>query len=67
MIPRMNIIGRKVSVVSVSGAGGFSGCSEMAVGLLRKFSGSKEYLNWLKIDLNATEIITVEDYKHAQS
>ena len=47
--------------------GGFSGCSETAVGLLIKFSGSTEYLNWLKIDLNGTEIITIEDYKHAQS
>ena len=46
---------------------GFWGCSETAVGLLRKFSGSKEYLNWLKIDLNAAEIIAIEDYKHAQS
>ena len=26
--------------------------------------GSKEHLDWLKIDLNATEIITVWHYKH---
>ena len=33
---------------------------------LRKFLGSKEHLYWLKIDLNAAEIITVEDYKHTK-
>ena len=32
--------------------------------MLRKFLGSKEHLDWLKIDLNVTEIITVHDYKH---
>ena len=30
---------------------------------LRKFLRSKEHLDWLKIDLNAAEIITVQDYK----
>ena len=25
--------------------------------------GSKEHLDWLKIDLNETEIITFQDYK----
>ena len=29
---------------------------------LRKFLGSKEYLDCLKIDLNAVEIRTVQDY-----
>ena len=29
---------------------------------LSKFEGSKEYLGWLKIDLNAAEVITVQDY-----
>ena len=38
--------------------GGFRGQSS-----LRKFLGSKEHLAWLKIDLNVTEIITVQDYK----
>ena len=28
-----------------------------------KFSGSKEHLDWLKIDLNVVKIITVQDYK----
>ena len=31
---------------------------------LRKFLGSKEHLDWLKIDLNVAEMITVQDYKH---
>ena len=29
---------------------------------LRKLLGSKEHLDWLKIDLNAVEIRTVQDY-----
>ena len=32
----------------------------------RKFLGSKEHLNWFKIDWNAAKIITIQDYKHAQ-
>ena len=47
--------------------GGVWGCSETPAGPLRKFLGSKEHLNWLKIDLNAAEIITIQDYKHAQN
>ena len=31
---------------------------------LRRLLGYKENLHWLKIDLNAAEIITVEDYIH---
>ena len=31
--------------------------------VLRKLSGSKEHLDWLKIDLNAAKIITVQYYK----
>ena len=30
---------------------------------LRKLLGSKEYLDWLKIDLNTAKIIIVQDYK----
>ena len=33
-------------------------------GDLRKLLGSKDYQDWLKIDLNAAKIITVQDYKH---
>ena len=36
---------------------GIWGCSETPAGPLRKFSDSKEHLNWLKIDFNAAEII----------
>ena len=61
MIPGVNIIDRKVSVASVNE------CSETTVGPLRKFLGSKEHVNWLKIDLNAAEIITIQDYKHTQT
>ena len=34
---------------------------------LRKFLDSKERLNWLKIDLNAAEIITVQDFKRTKN
>ena len=64
MIPGANIISRKASVASIRGAGrseplsrGFNGWSP-----LRKFVGSKEHLDWLKIDSNAVEIRTVKDY-----
>ena len=40
-------------------------CSDTPEGPLRKSLGSKKHLNWLKIDLNATNIITIHDYKHA--
>ena len=46
---------------------GVWGCSETPVGPLRKFLGSKEHLNWLKVDLNAAGIITIQDYKHIQN
>ena len=35
--------------------------------MLRKFLDSKEHLNWRKIELNTVEIITIQDYKHAQN
>ena len=69
MIPGVNKTGRKVSVARVNGAGesgvlwdpnrNFRGWSTV-----RKFLGSKEHIDRLKEDLNATEIITVQDYKH---
>ena len=34
---------------------------------LRNFLGSKEHVDWFKIDLNPTEIITIEDYKCKQT
>ena len=39
-------------------SGGFRGDAP-----IRKFLGSKEHLDWLKIDLNVAEITTVQDYK----
>ena len=38
------------------------GCSN-----LRRFLGSKEHLDWLKIDLNTTKIIAIQDYKHKKA
>ena len=32
-----------------------------------KFSGTKERLDWLKIDLNAVKIITAQDYKRTKN
>ena len=72
MISEVNIISGKTSVVSVNGAGGYGGGYEFlsknfrGQSPLKKFSGSKEHLNWLEIDLNAAEIITAQDYKSAK-
>ena len=58
MLLGVNIISRKNSVASINRAGGVWGCSETTVGV----SGArtlKENLDWLKIDLNVVEIITV--------
>ena len=64
MIPEANILSGKTSVASVNRAGtseplswGFRGWSP-----LRKFLVSKDHLDWLKIDLNAVKIWTVQDY-----
>ena len=68
MIPEVNIISGKVNIMSMNRAGGSGRCTEpCSRGFrgrrpLRKFLVSKEYLDWLKIDLNAAEIITVQDY-----
>ena len=35
-------------------------------GSLRKFLGSKEHLDWLKIDLNVAKISTVKYYRHTK-
>ena len=35
--------------------------SVSVLGTLRRILGSKEHPDWLKIDLNAAEIITVQD------
>ena len=69
MIPGANLISRKAGVASVNRAReseplgrGFRRWSP-----LRKFLGSKEHLDWLKIDLNVAETITVQDYKHKEN
>ena len=58
----------KSVVVSVNGTGG-SGGGALSRGFsrqkpIRKLSGSKEHLDWLKIDLNTAKTITAQDYKH---
>ena len=67
MIPEVNIIGRKVSVMSVNGAVGSGVFWDPSRGFrgrstLRKFLGSKEHLNRLKIYLNVAKILTVQNY-----
>ena len=52
IIPGINIRG-KASVASVSKAG--------------SSEGGEGHLGWLKIDLNATKVITVQDYKRTKS
>ena len=63
MIPGANIISGKASVASVNRAGGSEFLSRGFRGWspLRKFLGSKEHLDWLKIDLNAVKMRTVQD------
>ena len=53
MIPEVSIISRKVSIASVNRAGGLGVLWDPQL----LFLGSKEYLDWLKIDLNAAKII----------
>ena len=64
MIPGANIISGKATVVSINRAGGSESISRGFRGWspLRKFLGSKEHLDWLKIDLSVVEIRTVQDY-----
>ena len=69
MIPGMNKINGKVSVAGIYRTGGFGIFWDPGQGFrgqraLRKFLGSKEHLDWLKTDLNAAKIITIQDCKH---
>ena len=50
MISGVNLIGGKVSPASINRAGRSGGIPD-----------SKEDLDWLKLDLNAVKIITVQD------
>ena len=61
MIPVANIISRKASVKTIIEAEGSEPLSRGFRGQspLRKYLGSKEHIDWLKIDLNAVEIRNV--------
>ena len=61
MISEVNVTSRKESVARVNGPGGSEG------GTLRPSLDSKEHLDWLMIDLNVAEIITIQDYKHTKN
>ena len=64
MIPRVIIISRKACIASINGAwesGGGGFWAEPSP--LRKFLGNKVHLALLKIELNASKIITAQDYK----
>ena len=68
MIPRVIIISRKACIASINGAwesdGGEGGGAFWAEpSPLRKFLGYKVHLALLKIELNASKIITAQDYK----
>ena len=63
MIPGWNIIGGKASLASVNGAGEQRGWGGGGV----LWAGSKERLDWLNIDLNAAEWITVQEYKRTKN
>ena len=69
MIPEVNITEKQVLMEP----GGFGDCFEpLCRGFrgqspLRNFLGSKKHLDWLKIDLNAAKIITVQEYEGAKN
>ena len=58
-MPGVTIISQKVSVASIYEARIFR--------LWTEFLGSKEHLDWLKMDLNVAKIITAQDYKSIKS
>ena len=64
MVPEANIISGKASIVSINETGGSDPLSRGFRGQrpLQKVLGSKEHLDWLKTDLIAVEIRTVQDY-----
>ena len=61
MIPGVNIFSGKASVGNVNRACG-SG-DTLSPEPLRKILGSKEHLDWLKVDLIVAEVSTVQDSK----
>ena len=60
MFPGVNEISWKANVANINRAGGSGVTWSLSAGVL----GSKEHLDLLKIDMNVTEIITGQDYKH---
>ena len=72
MFPGVNIIDGKVSVAIANEACGSGGVLRPQWGFRRqsplgKFLASKWHLDWLKIDLNAAKITTVQYYKHTKN
>ena len=53
MVPTVIIISGKASVESANRTRGSGGSLSPSTGVFRKFLGSEEHLDWLKIDLNA--------------
>ena len=69
MIPGANIVNGRMNIASINKVGGSGVFWDPSWGFrgqstLINFLGSKEHLDWLKTDLNAAKIITVQDYKH---
>ena len=67
--PGVNIIGGKVSVASIIRVRGSGGVLRPQWGFRgqstrKKILGSKEQLNWLKVDFNVAKVIAVQDYNN---
>ena len=54
---KVNLISEKKSVNRAGGLGGALNLTPL------RFLSSREHLDWFKTDLNAAEIIIVQDYK----
>ena len=75
MILGVNIIGGKASETSnmraLQAPTEWTAPSPKGRGVRRRsslnFLGSKEHLDWLKIDLNKAKIITVQNYKRTKN
>ena len=73
MLPRVNIFSGKVSEASINEAEGSGSVLRHHQGFQgvehpnKNFLSSKEHLDWLKIDLNAAEIFTVQDHKYKKT
>ena len=75
MVPEVNIIDGKASAANVDEAGRFYGCSNTHSGGFRgssplgKCLGSREHVDWFKIDLNAAELLfkTINTHTHTHT